>query len=57
LAKFAVVGQRDPEKETNFVKAFVVLADGCSATPAKADELREFCKAQIAPFKAPREVE
>ena len=57
VKEVAVVGKRDPEKETNFVKAFVVLVDGCAATEAKADELREFCKAQIAPFKAPREIE
>ncbi len=53
----AVVGKRDPEKETHIVKAFIVLVEGCAATPEKADELREFCKSQIAPFKAPREVE
>jgi 2-aminobenzoate-CoA ligase len=57
VKEVAVVGKRDPAKETNFVKAFVVLVDGCAATDAKADELREFCKAQIAPFKAPREIE
>jgi 2-aminobenzoate-CoA ligase len=57
VKEVAVVGKRDPVKETNFVKAFVVLVDGCAATSAKADELREFCKSQIAPFKAPREIE
>jgi 2-aminobenzoate-CoA ligase len=57
VKEVAVVGKRDPAKETNFVKAFVVLVDGCAASEAKADELREFCKAQIAPFKAPREIE
>jgi 2-aminobenzoate-CoA ligase len=57
VKEVAVVGKRDPAKETNFVKAFIVLIDGCVATGAKADELREFCKTQIAPFKAPREIE
>jgi len=57
VKEVAVVGKRDPEKETNLVKAFVVLAEGCAASDAKADELREFCKTQIAPFKAPREIE
>jgi 2-aminobenzoate-CoA ligase len=57
VKEIAVVGKRDPNKETNFVKAFVVLAEGCAASEAKADALREFCKAQIAPFKAPREIE
>jgi 2-aminobenzoate-CoA ligase len=57
VREVAVVGKRDPEKQTHIVKAFVVLADGCEATQEKADELREFCKSQIAPFKAPREIE
>jgi 2-aminobenzoate-CoA ligase len=57
VKEVAVVGKRDSEKETNVVKAFVVLADGCAPTPTKAEELREFCKTQIAPFKAPREIE
>jgi 2-aminobenzoate-CoA ligase len=57
VREVAVVGKRDPNKETNFVKAFVVLADGCTASPAKSEELVEFCKSQIAPFKAPREIE
>jgi 2-aminobenzoate-CoA ligase len=57
VKEVAVVGKRDPNKETNFVKAFVVLADGCTASPAKAEELVEYCKSQIAPFKAPREIE
>ncbi|MBV8435706.1 MAG: benzoate-CoA ligase family protein [Candidatus Eremiobacteraeota bacterium] len=57
VREVAVVGKRDPEKETHIVKAFVVLADGCASDSAKADELREFCKSVIAPFKAPREIE
>jgi 2-aminobenzoate-CoA ligase len=57
VKEVAVVGKRDPAKETNFVKAFVVLADGCAAGDGKAEELCEFCKTQIAPFKAPREIE
>jgi 2-aminobenzoate-CoA ligase len=57
VEEVAVVGKRDPEKETDIVKAFVVLAAGCAAGHAKAEELKEFCRAQIAPFKAPREIE
>ncbi len=57
VKEVAVVGKPDLEKETHIVKAFVVLVEGCPATDWKADELREFCKAQIAPFKAPREIE
>jgi len=57
VKEVAVVGKHDPNKETHFVKAFVVLADGCAACDEKAEELREFCKSQIASFKAPREIE
>ncbi|MGC1381263.1 MAG: AMP-binding protein [Candidatus Baltobacteraceae bacterium] len=57
VKEVAVVGKADRQKETHFVKAFIVLADGCDPNDAKAEELREFCKAQIAPFKAPREIE
>jgi 2-aminobenzoate-CoA ligase len=57
VKEVAVVGKRDPEKETNFVKAFVVLVDSCAPSAEKADELREFCRTQIAAFKAPREIE
>ncbi|HEX4013666.1 MAG TPA: AMP-binding protein [Candidatus Cybelea sp.] len=57
VKEIAVVAKRDPVKETNVVKAFIVLVEGCAPNEAKADELREFCKTQIAPFKAPREIE
>ncbi|MBV8531362.1 MAG: AMP-binding protein [Candidatus Eremiobacteraeota bacterium] len=57
VKEVAVVGKPDPVKETNIVKAFVVLNDGCAPGDAKAEQLREFCKARIAPFKAPREIE
>lgn len=57
VKEVAVVGKRDQLKETNYVKAFVVLADGRNASGDKAAELIEFCKLQIAAFKAPREVE
>jgi 2-aminobenzoate-CoA ligase len=53
----AVVAKLDPLKETNVVKAFVVLEGSTTAHDAKADELREFCRARIAPFKSPREIE
>jgi 2-aminobenzoate-CoA ligase len=57
VKEVAVVAKRDPEKETNIVKAFIVLAGGCEPTPEKAQELQAFCKTQLAPFKAPREIE
>ncbi len=57
VEEVAVVAKPHPEKETHLVKAFVVLAAGVAASDAKAEELRDFCKARIAPFKAPREIE
>jgi 2-aminobenzoate-CoA ligase len=57
VKEVAVVGKRDEHRETNYVKAFVVLVESCVPTSEKADELLEFCKTQIAPFKAPREIE
>jgi benzoate-CoA ligase family protein len=38
-------------------KAFVVLHDGIIASETVADELKEFCKRQMAPFKTPRSVQ
>jgi 2-aminobenzoate-CoA ligase len=49
----AVVAKADPAHGTNIVKAFVVVRDGA----VDADALIAFCKAKIAPYKAPREVE
>jgi 2-aminobenzoate-CoA ligase len=53
----AVVAKRDAAHDTHIVKAFVVLVEPRHAGDAKADELRDFCKGEIAPFKAPREIE
>ncbi|GAC1654572.1 MAG: benzoate-CoA ligase family protein [Vulcanimicrobiaceae bacterium] len=53
----AVVGAPDPQRQTNMVKAFVVLAPGVSPGEATATALQEFVKSKIATFKAPRAVE
>ncbi len=52
----AVVGQED---EDGLVKprAFVVLKDAAAGSAGLAAELREFVKARIAPYKAPRWVD
>jgi benzoate-CoA ligase len=49
----AVVGQEDDD---HLIKpqAFVVLNEGCTASPALADELKGFVKDKIAPYKYPR---
>ena len=57
VVECAVVAKPDPAHDTHIVKAFVVLVDAAQAGDAKSEELRAFCKAQIAPFKAPREIE
>ncbi len=53
----AVVAKPDPAHNTNIVKAFVVLQDDYVADDRAATALIEFCQAQIAPYKAPREIE
>ncbi|WP_412541202.1 AMP-binding protein [Longispora sp. K20-0274] len=52
----AVVGLPDEER-TMVVAAYVVLAPGVVGDEAKADELREHCRREIAPYKMPRVVE
>jgi long-chain acyl-CoA synthetase len=49
----AAIGIPHPIKGEE-VKAFVVLKPGATAT---ADQIVEHCKAQLAPFKVPREIE
>jgi 2-aminobenzoate-CoA ligase len=51
-----VVGAPDEERG-QIVKAFVVLAAGCAASPELAKELQDFVKAEIAPYKYPRAIE
>jgi 2-aminobenzoate-CoA ligase len=53
----AVVAKPDPAHGTNIVKAFVVPENGSATDDAAAISLIEFCKARIAPYKAPREIE
>jgi len=51
-----VVGVPDPER-TMLVKAYVVLEDGVTGDAAKARELQEHCRREIASYKMPRLVE
>ena len=57
VAECAVVGKPDPAHHTTMVKAYVVLRSSRSADAHCIAELIEHCKATVAPFKAPREIE
>ena len=49
----AVVGH-DDEQQLTKPKAFVVLNEGVSASAALEDELKQFVKQKLAPYKYPR---
>ena len=53
----AVVAAPDPQRQTQMVKAFVVLRPQSQPTAQTASELQEFVKSKIATFKAPRSIE
>ena len=55
VAECAVVARPDTERGS-VVCAFVVLKDGVAADAAKAKEIQDFVKQQIAPYKYPRDV-
>ena len=56
VAECAVIAKPDIER-TNIVKAFVVLREGTGQGQATAKALQDFVKAEIAPYKYPREIE
>ena len=55
VAECAVIGKPDAAR-TNIVKAFVVLRDGTDAGAETVQRLQDFVKAEIAPYKYPREI-
>ena len=56
VAECAVIGKPDPAR-TNIVKAFVVLREGSEPGAKTVQRLQDFVKAEIAPYKYPREIE
>jgi 2-aminobenzoate-CoA ligase len=56
VAECGVVGRPD-EARGQIVTAYVVLRDGASGDAAKASELQDYVKQQIAPYKYPRSVQ
>jgi 2-aminobenzoate-CoA ligase len=55
VVECAVIGAPDPERGS-IVCAFVVLRDGVAGDTAKARELQDYVKGQLAPYKYPRDV-
>ena len=54
----SVIGIPDPQTPGNErVKAFVVLKDGYKEGDELANEIKEFCKKELAPYKVPKSVE
>ncbi|MCU0490756.1 MAG: long-chain fatty acid--CoA ligase [Chloroflexaceae bacterium] len=49
-----VAGIPNPSRGDDTVKAFIVLKEGVTAT---SEEIQEFCKLHMAPYKVPRDVE
>ncbi|MEO8079451.1 MAG: AMP-binding protein, partial [Caldimonas sp.] len=56
VANAAVVPKPDAERGA-LVKAYVVLAPGCAATPALVQELQAHVRGLLAPYEYPKEIE
>jgi 2-aminobenzoate-CoA ligase len=52
----AVIGTPDPQR-TNVVTAIIVLKESSAASDDLVQEMQDFVKAQIAPYKYPRRIE
>ena len=58
IENVAIIGIPNPEiPGSEHVKAFVVLRDGFRENDEMANELKEFCRKNVAPYKVPKELE
>jgi 2-aminobenzoate-CoA ligase len=55
VVESAVIAEPDPERGS-IVCAFVVLRDGVAGDAAKAREIQDYVKGQLAPYKYPRDI-
>ncbi|MET8522741.1 AMP-binding protein [Nocardioides sp. NPDC004968] len=55
VVEAGVVGGPDPDRGA-VVCAFVVLREGVDGDPAKAEEIQQYVKGRLAPYKYPRDV-
>ncbi|MGQ9723209.1 MAG: AMP-binding protein [Candidatus Jordarchaeum sp.] len=54
----ATIGLPDPDRPgSEIVKAFVILKEGYEGSPKLAEEIRQFLKKSLAPYKVPKIVE
>ena len=58
IENVAIIGIPNPElMGSEHVKAFVVLKDGYKENDEMANEIKEFCRKNVAPYKVPKQVE
>ncbi|NVM35542.1 MAG: long-chain fatty acid--CoA ligase [Candidatus Lokiarchaeota archaeon] len=58
VEKVAIIGIPDPKLAgSEKVKAYVVLKDGYKENEEMANEIKEFCRKNIAPYKVPKFIE
>ncbi len=58
IENVAIIGIPNPKlMGSEHVKAFVVLKDGYKENDEMANEIKEFCRKNVAPYKVPKQVE
>ncbi|MFX1390709.1 MAG: long-chain fatty acid--CoA ligase [Promethearchaeota archaeon] len=58
IENVAIIGIPNPKiKGSELVKAFIVLKDGYNESDELKNEIKEFCRTNVAPYKVPKEFE